>query len=834
MNALSVEPEYVFWVNFGRQYGKCLMLVSSLIRYWLLLFTFGLSCLVTAQTEKQEIIFWGQSFGSDTKGFDATIREFEKRNPQYKVRVLSMGAGNMNPQKLMTAIVGNVPPDIIFQDRFTISDWAKRNAFRPLDDLMARDKGVDPMTPDLSHYVPATVQEAVWDGKLYGIPYGSDTRILYWNRAVFRKNSDRLRAAGLDPDRPPRTWSETLAYSKALTIVDEHGRLIQAGFLPNYGNSWLYLFAFQNNSSFMSADGRTCTLDSPEAEEALKFMVDGYDILGGYEEAEKFKNGFRNNEFDPFYTGQVAMKIDGDWIMANFLRYAKNLDFGVAMPPVPDDRYYKRGRFANEKDQFVTWAGGYCYAIPNGARNVEGAWKLVKWLGSTEARLLDFTAQADWERRRGREFVPRILANSDANAKAFELLSPTSPNVRAALRLHIDAAQFARIRPVTFVGQILWDEHIRATDQACLKKKSPHDALVDGQSVVQQNLDQFFGQDQFPIVPAWIPPTIGAASVLLSILGLVILVKKRNLAKRERFETKWGYILISPWLFGFFVFTLGPMMASLFFSFTQYDVLSAPRWVGAKNYTDVFYLDQANIIKSFYNVLYLGGIGVPLSIMTGLSVAMLLNQGVRGLRFYRTMFYMPAIVPTIASTILWIYILSPDPTRGLVNSLWLSTITQAFGVAPPGWTSVDSWAKPALLAMGLWGAGSGMILWLAGLKGIPQSLYESASIDGASPWKQFFSITLPQISSLILFSTVMGFIGAIQEFDKVYVVSAGANAGPNDTMLTPVFHLFTNGFNYFKMGYASALAWIIFLVILIITGMQWKLSKRWVYEEVSK
>lgn len=791
-------------------------------------------CQSAIAAPRTEVVFWGQSFGPDSKGFEATIREFERRWPQYKVRVLSMGAGRMNPQKLMTAIVGEVPPDVVYQDRFTISDWANRGAFTELTPLLERDMGTDPFAPNLDEFLPAAVEESRYEGKLYAIPFGADSRVLYWNRKVFRESAKELNAAGLDPNRPPRTWSEVLAYSKVLTKFDKNGRLVRAGFLPNYGNTWLYLFAFQNNASFISPDGRTCTLFTPESEEALKFMVKGYDLVGGYEQAQKFQTSFRGGEFDPFYTGQVAMKIDGDWILPNFLRYAPRLDFGVDYAPVPDDRYHKRGRFANEEETFITWIGGFSYAIPRGARNLEGGWQLIKWLSSADARVMEFKAQAEWERRRGREFIPRILANRTANQRAFELLKPENANVAAALGMHIKAAEHARIRPATFVGQRLWDEHVKAVDQAGLKLKTPAEALQDGQTVVQKELDAEFEKTNYPLLDERAPVLVALGGILLAIIALAVYIRRSPSGPLARHEARWAYLFISPWLIGFFVFTLGPMLASLYFSFTRYNVLNPPRWVGLKNYYELFSVDFEKLSKSLFNVLYLGGIGVPLGIVTGLLVAMLLDSGVRGIRFYRTMFYMPAIVPSLAATILWLYVLSPDPQRGLVNGFWLEHITPMFGVAPPGWTSVDSWAKPALIFMGLWGAGSGMLLWLAALKGIPSSLYEAAGIDGATPRQQFFAITVPMLSPVILFSTIMGFIGAMNEFDRVYLISAGEGAGTNDTMLTPVFYLFTNGFAYFKMGYASALAWVIFAIVLTITLLQIQLSRKKVYSEVAE
>ena len=200
--------------------------------------------------------------------------------------------------------------------------------------------------------------------------------------------------------------------------------------------------------------------------------------------------------------------------------------------------------------------------------------------------------------------------------------------------------------------------------------------------------------------------------------------------------------------------------------------------------------------------------------------------------FYRTAFYIPSIVPAIASAVLWMWVLAGDPNKGLINALWKQTFTVWFDIVPPGWFGVPEWSKPGLIVQGLWGAGGGMILWLAGLQGIPVSLQEAASIDGAGTLSKFKNITLPLLSPYIFFNLIMGTIGAIQEFDRVYVMAGGdGGSGPGDSLLMPVLLLFNNAFRYFKMGYASALAWIIFIVILVLTLLQWAGQKKWVHYE---
>jgi len=784
---------------------------------------------VALHAQPKPIVIWGRAPGPDDKGIERVMQVFNKRHPQYKIRALSMGAGAMNPQKLMTAIVGKVAPDLVYQDRFTISDWASRNAFIALDPFIERDKS-DPLCPKADGYYEAPWKEAMWDGKVYGIPSGVDDRVLYYNKTLFAKHADELRAAGLDPTRPPHTWSDVLKYSKVLTEKNPDGTLKVAGFMPNYGNSWLYLYSFQMNGTFLSPDGRHCTLNSKEVQEALKFMKDGYDIIGGYGTAKNFESGFQNNENDAFIVGKVAMKIDGDWIINSLARYGPSLQFAVGPAPEPDDRVAHKGAFANEKDTDITWSGGFSWCIPLGAKNVDGAWEFVKFATSLEGRRIEMEGFREAERRRGRLYVPRLAALQQANDLILSEFTPADDRISAALHQHIALLPFGRMRPATFAGQVLWDEHVRATENACNGSKPIPAALQDAQDTVQRELDSYYRTDSMPVVDLRIPMFIGIGLLVVVLLGAWYALKRMRLGRLAKSDAKWAYLFISPWLIGFLVLTIGPMLASLFFSFTQYNVLSPARWAGGQNYVDMVTTDKAMTGKALLNVIYLGGIGVPMGILSGLAIAMLLNSAVRGMRYYRTLFYMPAIVPVVASAVLWNWVLTADPNKGLLNAGWRETIGAWMNLPPPGWLTMPEYTKQSLIIMGMWGAGSGMLLWLAGLKGVPQQLYEAASIDGATPSKQLWSITLPQLSPIIFFNVVVGFIGAIQEFDRPYVLLNGENS-PSDSLLMPVMHLFNNGFRYFKMGYASALAWVIFLVIVVLTFIQFKMARRWVHYE---
>ena len=776
---------------------------------------------------KTKLVVWGLQSSAESAGLDAQVAEFQKRNPDIEVSRLSLGAGDMNPQKLLTAIVGGTPPDLINQDRFTIGDWASRDAFEPLDQYIAADKGAPDAVKADDYYV-APWNEARYKGHVYGIPTGIDDRALFYNRKVFRE-------AGLDPDKPPTTWEELKVVAKKLTVKNADGTFKQIGFIPNYGNSWLYLYSWQNDGEFMSPNGRTCTLDNKYSVQALEYMRSMYDELGGYNKINIFQSGFQGNEQDPFFTGKIAMVVDGSWKTGGIARYAPDLDFAVAPAPVPAERLKGEGRFKGQ-DKFITWAGGYSLAIPRGASHPKEAWRFLKWMNSVESNVIASKAQQIFNEKKGRPFVFALSANKRVNEALLKQFPLDNQRLQSAQTLMVDMLPAAKYRPVTFIGQTLWDAHVRAADRAIQHAQDPGPALAEQRRLVQKELDKHFASASLPLF-SFTGPIIVIA--LLCMVGLAfggVRVKQQigqsRMAKREALT---GYIMASPWIFGFLLLTAGPIVASILLAFCDYDVLHAPRYAGISNFQTLFTDDRELLSKAFLNAAYLAGVGIPLGMVTGLAIAMLLNMKVKGMNYYRTAFYIPSIVPAIASAVLWQWILAGDPNKGLLNALWNVTLNPWFHIEPPGWFSVAEWAKPGLIVQGLWGAGGGMILWLAGLQGISPNLYEAARIDGAKGWAQFRHITLPMLSPYIFFNLIMGTIGALQEFDRVYVLAGGGGGyGPLDSLIVPVLYLFKNAFTFFKMGYASAIAWVIFVVILCLALIQLWAQKYWVHYEAEK
>lgn len=296
----------------------------------------------------------------------------------------------------------------------------------------------------------------------------------------------------------------------------------------------------------------------------------------------------------------------------------------------------------------------------------------------------------------------------------------------------------------------------------------------------------------------------------------IIRKRRGSLLWREHLD---GYLFILPWLIGFFVFVAGPMVASFGISFMRWEIVTPPAWVGVAQYTKLFQDDRFYL--TLYNTAYYVFIGVPLHLLLALLAAMAMNLNLRGIRFYRTIYFIPSITPVVASSLLWLWIFNPE--FGLANAA-----LNALGLPSLYWLQDPKLAKPAFIIMSFWTIGGQMVILLAGLKGIPRALYEAAEIDGADRWASFRHITLPMLSPAIFFNLILAIIGAFQVFTQSYIITSG---GPENATLFYVLYLYRMAFENFQMGYASAMAWVLFVIILLFTFVQFRLSDRWVFYE---
>lgn len=295
--------------------------------------------------------------------------------------------------------------------------------------------------------------------------------------------------------------------------------------------------------------------------------------------------------------------------------------------------------------------------------------------------------------------------------------------------------------------------------------------------------------------------------------------RPRSLQRREKWE---AWLFLTPNLVGFLVFTVFAVIFSLWISVHEWDLFNPPAFVGLANFAKLLTRDTS-FRRALWNTLYFALGIVPLGTAVALVLALLVNRALKGITLFRTALYVPSVSSTIAIGIVWVWLL--DPQFGLVN-WFLRTVGIAY---PPDWLNSTVWAKPALILMDVWkSAGYYMVIFLAGLQGIPEQLYEAALIDGATPWRKFWSITLPLLSPTTFFVVVMRIIGVFNIFEQPYIMTQGGPAGSTETM---VFYIYKNAFEWFQMGYAAAIAWVLFLIIFAVTYLQFRYQRRWVTYE---
>jgi multiple sugar transport system permease protein len=302
---------------------------------------------------------------------------------------------------------------------------------------------------------------------------------------------------------------------------------------------------------------------------------------------------------------------------------------------------------------------------------------------------------------------------------------------------------------------------------------------------------------------------------------------RRRFYQRLSFEESFfGWLFIIPAILGLLLFQLGPVVASLVLSFTKYEIITPPEWVGFANYQRLFG-DQL-WIKSVQVTLYYVALFVPLSLATAYGIALLMSRNARGITLYRTLWYLPSVVPAVASATIWRWGLNPE--FGPINYP-----LKVLGLPAPRWLTDPAWIIPSIVFIGLWGLGNTVLIFLASIKGVPPSLYEAAEVDGAGPWARFRHITLPMTSSIIFFQLIITVINSFQVFGVAYVLfvanPSASSAGPANAALFYVLYMFRNAFGYFRNGYASAMAWMLFVVIMLLTWLLFSTQRRWVYYE---
>lgn len=305
---------------------------------------------------------------------------------------------------------------------------------------------------------------------------------------------------------------------------------------------------------------------------------------------------------------------------------------------------------------------------------------------------------------------------------------------------------------------------------------------------------------------------------------IIIMKPKIRKFKESQINNISGFLFALPWIIGFLFFSVYPLMTSLYYSFTEFNPVVSPKWVGLENYTAVF--SDPLVAKSLGNTLFFALIATPINLFVAVILAVLINKSFKGRGIARTIFFIPSVIPMVAATMVWIWMF--DPSYGYINK-----ILSWFGIDGPAWLINPSTTKWALVIMGTWCTGTTMLVCLAALQEVPRSYYESADLDGAGPFRQFFKITLPCVAHVIIYQAILNLINAFQYFTQVYVITtasggitSGASGGPENSILMYPLYLFHNAFVYMKMGRASAMAWILFIIVGILTVVMVKLTKK--------
>ena len=439
------------------------------------------------------------------------------------------------------------------------------------------------------------------------------------------------------------------------------------------------------------------------------------------------------------------MKIDVTTGLSVLAAYAKGLNFGVAPPPLSEQEIARRQ--ARGQPLLCSWSGGGSYAIPSRARHQQAAWEFIRYLAGEHAIRVHARVDQDLAESLGHVYIPGQQPQQAINSAFFREFiagnAKLAPKFKAAYRVFNDLLPYSHFRPVTPVGQLLWNEQLNAMENALYQQRTgmtPAQALTMGTANVQQELNRFLTPPRGYHIRSWnwffllyavlilLTGTLvflwdtrpGFRRMAARLFGLPRLADKAMPAGAHgrRLQRNWweGMAAALPWLIGFLIFGGGPMLFSLIISFTDFDVLRPPVFTGTQNYQTMLHDPLLGV--SLRNTVFMM-IGVPLGMAVGLAIAILLNQQLRGIAVWRTFFYLPSIVPTVAASVLWIWILNPQ--GGLLNGL----LAHAGLTKLPDWLQNPDWSKPSLVLMNLWGAGGSMIIWLAGLKAIPQGTLRS-------------------------------------------------------------------------------------------------------------
>lgn len=791
--------------------------------------------------------YWANYKDSDM--FRRLCEGFEQANPGIKIR-REWYVGDYG-RKLQLVLITNRAADIILMDDEVYPAYSVRGYLEDLtpyilreSDDLERDLAADlrfittpeeERDPDYEqHFFPTSMESFRYRGIQGGLPWDGNVVVMYYNKDLFDRE-------GIPYPSRDWTWQEHREIAKKLSKdLDGDGRNDQFGSSGDFSFLGIEPLLWSFGGDVLNADRTRCTLNSPRAQEAAQFLYDmKYKDLSIAWAAQVGGMGLEVQ----ILTGRVAMAPGGSYAIPMFGRAEGGMRWDIAHMPIGPygDRYTR-----------VTWDGISINAHTTTEKK-EIAWKFIKYLLSDE-----------WQTRIG-ELQRGLPIRREIAMKTY-----ANPQTPVREEIAIEALEYGRLTPITARYQDLRDTmtaDFNALNSAEATGAKPLEVLARLEPkvnrVLEKELEDFSENFKGTLrTSAYGGSVLKAVGIALGLVGLAVsacfsapCVRKRFRerlreaahmfrSKMLRLEACEGLLFASPWLCGFCVFTAFPIVFSIVLSFSEWDPylpIAQMKFIGLDNFRRAFSADNVTgdplVRKALYNTFSYAIVVVPLVLSTSLGLALLLNQRIRGITIFRTTFYLPSIVSGVATTILWMYIFNPlfGPLNAgirALNRLLDQTDLLAFVNLPePEWLNSPVWAKPSLVLMSLWGAGGGgMLIFLAGLQGVPDHLYEVADLDGAGRLRKFWNITLPMLTPTIYFNFVMGLIGALQVFMQAFIMTNGTG-GVDNSLLFHVLHLYKKGFIEYEMGYAASLAWILFVIILTLTLLVIKSSALWVYYE---
>ena len=746
-------------------------------------------------------------------------RSFEKAHPGITVKVESVTANYQ--EKLLAQYAAHIAPDVAMMDPGNFQRFAKRDALLPMNAFFGDIPGFD-----ISTYYKEIVDAHSYKGQLYVLPRDiAPMGIIYYNKRAFMEAGIPFPDGSWTWDfeeRPELREKDFLWVMHHLTKTDAKGRVTQYGFSPigEIDFAKLCYYSLGANEGDDRESPTKLLYNDPRIVKSFQFVSDLGTKKHWLPTGLELSSDLQSTSVQLFTSGRAAMYMSGIWDVPACRREIKGrFDWDVAMAPA-----YKDGTL-----KMPTGGSGYC--VMSSTKHPKEAWQLTAWMagapGMLELAKFGTAQPAIRELARQEPWIP-----GPHTPEQYQM-----PHNRIITDLAVPHVVFGP-------NSIEWpDANGRAiqNQQRIFEGTEPAETTFrrDNQ-MAQDRLDYLLRTEVLPKFNWY----IGACVGLLILLGLAAFVYGPELGKkvtnRQKRENRAGYAFILPWIIGLLAFTAGPMILSFLMSFTDWDIIRPARFRGFANYGEAMMIDPNFWLSLKVTGLYTI-VSVPLGIIVALSLALLLNAKVRGMPIFRTLFYLPSLASGVAASLIWrkifmphggllnLFIYGPD---GHWNTFGLATLLKPLATAngEVNWLGNESTALPALVIMSLWGAGGGMVIMLAGLQGIPQFFYEAATMDGAGPLQKFKAVTLPLLSPTLLFSMITGLIGSFQVFTQAFMMTQG---GPNNATLFYMLHLYNNAFLNLRMGYASAMAWFLFFIILLLTLVQLRLSK-WVYYEGAK